>query len=180
MLVFLSFVVILFFPSCKSAEKSDYARIIMSLQQKPIDCKLDSMQSLSYDIAQLVSPDSFDYKLIVFSDSTECSPCVLKTLFKWKEFKNKAELVNNKFAVFFIFSPPKQDEDFLYLSLRGNALRNQMFFDNEYLFRRSNPSIPDDKAFHTFLLDKNNNVILVGNPIENEKIKELMLKEIAK
>ena len=26
---------------------------------------------------------------------------------------------------------------------------------------------------HTFLLDENNNVLLVGNPLENEKIKKL-------
>ena len=33
-------------------------------------------------------------------------------------------------------------------------------------------------AFHTFLLDKSNKIIAIGNPIHNPKIKELYLKII--
>lgn len=41
------------------------------------------------------------------------------------------------------------------------------------LFEHSNPQILHESKFHTLLLDKNNNVLLVGNPVENKKIEEL-------
>ncbi|MFI3306556.1 MAG: hypothetical protein R3Y68_08625 [Rikenellaceae bacterium] len=44
-------------------------------------------------------------------------------------------------------------------------------------FERLNPHLPKNKAMHTFLLDENNNVVLVGNPLNNPKI-EKMFKEI--
>lgn len=37
---------------------------------------------------------------------------------------------------------------------------------------------PTDMAFHTFLLDKENKVVAIGNPIHNSKVKELYLKII--
>lgn len=37
---------------------------------------------------------------------------------------------------------------------------------------------PTEMAFHTFLLDKSNKIIAIGNPIHNPKIKELYLKII--
>ena len=43
-------------------------------------------------------------------------------------------------------------------------------------FERLNPHLPKNRALHTFLLDENNRVILVGNPSRNEKIKEMFYK----
>ena len=34
--------------------------------------------------------------------------------------------------------------------------------------------------FHTFLLDENNNVLLVGNPLDNEKIEEMFWQIVEK
>lgn len=39
-------------------------------------------------------------------------------------------------------------------------------------------NFPQDMAFQTFLLDRSNKVIAVGNPVHNPKIKELYLKII--
>ena len=36
-------------------------------------------------------------------------------------------------------------------------------------FEKLNPHLPKNGTFHTFLLDENNNVILVGNPLRNKK-----------
>jgi len=47
-------------------------------------------------------------------------------------------------------------------------------------FERLNPHLPKDERFHTFLLDENNKVILVGYPVNNPKLKELYLKELNK
>ncbi len=40
--------------------------------------------------------------------------------------------------------------------------------------------IPTDRRFHTFLLDKENRVVLVGSPIGNPKMWELYKSTIAR
>ena len=41
-----------------------------------------------------------------------------------------------------------------------------------------NPHLPDKEEFHTFLLDEENRVLLVGNPVRNIKLKKLYLDVI--
>jgi hypothetical protein len=49
-----------------------------------------------------------------------------------------------------------------------------------YSFRRANPHIPDDPLFHTFVLNEQDSVVLVGDPFKNEKMEKLLLKVIEK
>ncbi len=51
--------------------------------------------------------------------------------------------------------------------------------DSSRLFLTTNP-IPSDYRFHTFLLDKDNRVVLVGSPIGNPKMWELYKSTIAR
>lgn len=51
--------------------------------------------------------------------------------------------------------------------------------DSARLFLTTNP-IPSDYRFHTFLLDKDNRVVLVGSPIGNPKMWELYKSTIAR
>jgi hypothetical protein len=55
-----------------------------------------------------------------------------------------------------------------------------IFIDSTNIFSIKNPNIPLETKYHTFLLDPNNNVVLVGNPITNEKIREIFLAIIEK
>ncbi|MBS4809127.1 MAG: hypothetical protein KH071_14815 [Paraprevotella sp.] len=48
-----------------------------------------------------------------------------------------------------------------------------VYLDSLGVLERANPQIPSNPDLHTFLLDEDNNVLLVGNPIWNEKIKEM-------
>jgi hypothetical protein len=52
-----------------------------------------------------------------------------------------------------------------------------MLFDVEDRPKKIN-SLSKDKNFQTFLLDSNNRVILVGNPMNNKNIFDLYLREI--
>lgn len=52
-----------------------------------------------------------------------------------------------------------------------------MCFDEEDAFNKLN-KLPTDMMFQTFLLDKDNKVVAIGNPIHNPKVKELYLKII--
>lgn len=48
--------------------------------------------------------------------------------------------------------------------------------DTLNLFANKNPQLKTNKLFHCFLLNKKDSVVLVGNPIHNRKIEELMFK----
>lgn len=39
----------------------------------------------------------------------------------------------------------------------------------------SSPNLPSESMYHTFMLDENNRVILVGNPMLNKQIEDMML-----
>jgi len=45
-------------------------------------------------------------------------------------------------------------------------------------FIKENPHIPLKGIYHTFLLDENDSVILVGDPFKNEKMEKLLQKVI--
>lgn len=44
----------------------------------------------------------------------------------------------------------------------------------------ANPQIPDNEMFHTFVINKEGKVLMVGNPFANEKMEALFKKVIAK
>lgn len=42
-------------------------------------------------------------------------------------------------------------------------------------FASANPHLPPSSILHSFLLNEKNEVVVVGNPARNNKVKELML-----
>lgn len=57
--------------------------------------------------------------------------------------------------------------------MRTYAPDNIVYVDTLGLFAKQNPYLSSNTIMHTFLLDEDNNVLLVGNPLENEKIEEM-------
>ena len=47
------------------------------------------------------------------------------------------------------------------------------------LFYIINPHIPDNEMFHTFVINNEGKVLMVGNPFANEKMEALFKKVIA-
>ena len=121
-----------------------------------------------------------DMKLVVFFDSVGCSSCQVKQMNQWQEIIDFSKATKQKFNIVFIFSP-KIGKSFLHEvrnSLRASQFSYPVFIDTLSSFLSANPAIPDDKRFHTFLLDENNKVVLVGNPQGNEKLWQLYKGEI--
>ncbi|MFR9531606.1 MAG: hypothetical protein SNH05_09625 [Rikenellaceae bacterium] len=116
-----------------------------------------------------------DLKMIVYTDSTSCNTCALNKLYLWDDLINYAKPYNGTLKFYFIFNPPKGEN--IRLALRNSMLDYPMLLDSLGEFERLNPHLPKNKAMHTFLLDENNNVVLVGNPLHNPKI-EQMFKDI--
>ena len=72
---------------------------------------------------------------------------------------------------------PKWSSDFSAVSLEIPEFMHSFYIDEKYHFRKLNPKIPDNPMYHTFLIN-NKGIILVGNPLHNDKIKNIFYKTI--
>ena len=80
------------------------------------------------------------------------------------------------FEVMFIFSPTKSQSKLIYRSLATNKFPHVVWFDTNNKFRVHNGFIPKDTRFHTFLLNKQNEIVFVGDPLYNNELNNLFKK----
>lgn len=112
------------------------------------------------------------FKFVVYADSSECMSCMTGKLHGWDSFLAKLRIKENVIPIF-IFSPKKDEMESIEVSLLLERLNFPVFIDTGYVFVNSNKFIPENPLFHTFLVDKNNHIILIGDPRRNRKVEEL-------
>lgn len=117
-------------------------------------------------------PATTDYKVLVYSDSLGCISCKLQ-LPKWKEWM--AEMSDAD--VSFVFILQSKDLKEMQYILRRDKFDYPVCVDTDNRWNELN-SFPSHMSFQTFLLDEDNRVLVVGNPIHNPVIKELYMKQI--
>ena len=96
---------------------------------------------------------------------------------KWKEFIVYVDSVSGGQVPFLFFFQSKDNKELRYILKRDN-FRLPVCVDSQNEFGKLN-RFPSELMFQTFLLDKDNRVKVIGNPIHNLSVKELYLKEIA-
>ncbi len=116
-----------------------------------------------------------DYKILVYVDSIGCTSCKLQ-LPKWKELIEYTDSMTQREVPFLFFFHPKDNKEIRYL-LKRESFNLPVCIDREDLLNKLN-KFPADMTFQTFLLDKNNKVAVLGNPVHNTAIKDLYLKQI--
>jgi hypothetical protein len=112
--------------------------------------------------------------IIVYIDSSSCEDCSISRALNIRgfELELKQKLIGD---IPFLFIFNTQDIWTLEKRLHDFGFYHYYFVDYESTFLRKN-KIPADKRFHTFLLDENNKVVLVGNPSTNQKVRDLYNK----
>jgi hypothetical protein len=71
---------------------------------------------------------------------------------------------------------PKTEEELLFI-LKHELFAYPVFFDKKNELDKLN-NLPTNPLYQCFLLDKNNNVLIIGNPVYNQKIWELYQQTI--
>lgn len=117
-------------------------------------------------------------KLIVFVDSTSCSSCFLGQLINYYEINDSLNVHNGELI---IVLNPKESKIFQ-LETRLNQEKYPFWciLDIDGEFIKSNHAVSNNPLLHTFTVDGNNDVVLVGDPTRNEKIEELFFRHILK
>ena len=116
-----------------------------------------------------------DYKVLVYVDSVGCTSCKLQ-LDRWKKVIKEMTEETGQDIPFLFFFHPKDMKELRYLT-RRDAFTYPVCFDENDELNALN-CFPSDMTFQTFLLNKDNKVVSIGNPVHNPKVKDLYMKHI--
>ncbi len=176
----ISVLLLLIFSSC-NGRKSKIERNIENLYRTQVILHLDSMQCMQNG-KETISDDMInEFKMVVLADSNSCTPCMYRSLYRWNEISESVLKARADVGFVFIFQPSKSSRVFLYHEmLQPNIFKEKVYIDTTGIFLRDNPDIPAENLYHTFVLDSDNRIVMVGNPMQNEKLKELFMKTITK
>lgn len=173
--IFLPF--ILNFSSCrKNNQKKEIMEMVKSWHEKEIIFP-EGLIFTKYgkDTIEYSIPIS-DYKIMMYVDSTGCTSCKLQ-LYKWKELIVEIDSLTDGTVPILFFFHPKDLREVSFL-LKRDSINIPVCIDKENKINQIN-HFPSQHEFQCFLLDKQNKVIYIGNPIRNTQIKEMYLSTIS-
>lgn len=164
------------FISCQEDMGTHIERLVQEWQGKEIRFpeKLTFTRYVN-DTIEYYIPKSKN-KIVTYVDSIGCISCKLQ-LPKWKEFIRLVDSVTNKTVPILFFFQPKDNDELRYY-LQRDSFSFPVCIDTQHRFNSLN-HFPSEMMFQTFLLDKDNKVVVIGNPIHNLAVRDLYLKEIA-
>lgn len=140
---------------------------------KDVSCTLNGKDVTSSQCNQLFDSE---YKVLLYVDSTGCSDCRMR-LFEWRHIIQEADsLFNGKLKFLFFFQPKKSTPKELKNIIRRNRFEYPVFIDVDNRLDFLN-HFSKHVEYQCFLLNKNNEVLLVGNPLLNRPIWTLIKKQ---
>lgn len=163
------------FLSCVDGNKQKNAKFVEEWSGKMVSFPSD-LKFFSYDeeVTSLLQ-NKWDYAVLSYTDSMGCTSCKLQ-LNRWRSFINETDtLLEKRIAYLFIIHPFERKE--LIQLLKEYKFDYPVCIDEENVFNKQN-HLPENDVFQTFLLDENNKVLAIGNPVLNPAVKELYLKII--
>ncbi len=156
--------------SCKR-ENKNIENTLLGIVGREINL-IDSLKYYSKKNGFYNDSPKTDLKVVTYIDGG-CGSCVFE-LNEWKEFLSSPKLKNVS-CLFFVKSYDKKqialildEADFSYPVIID--LTNKFYEVNE---------INADKNYQTFLVNKDNEIVLVGNPTYNSQIKKLYFETIS-
>lgn len=156
--------------SCKKdAKKAEAEKIVTEWIGREIIFPTDIQ--CTYLGQDTVCPDrDASYKILLYTDSTGCTSCKLQ-LYKWNTFIEEVDsLIPGQVSFHFYFQP--KDEKELKFLLRRDHFKQAVYMDRGNKLYEAN-KLPDNMSHQCFLLDKDNKVLLIGNPTLNPQIWDL-------
>ena len=162
--------------ACKENNKEKFALLVQEWQGKEIVFPQDMAftrfvtEPVDYRI-----PDA-EYKVLVYVDSVGCTSCKLQ-LPKWQELIAHVDSATNGNIPFIFVFQSKDDKELRYILKRDNFDR-PVYIDRDNRLNKLN-QFPQEITFQTFLLDQDNRVKVIGNPVHNLAVRDLYLKQIA-
>ena len=159
--------------SCKDSQKRKISNLVNEWDGKEIVFPSSSVFMVQAKDTVDFPINNTDYKIVAYVDSVGCMSCKLQ-LPRWKDFISEIDSLTGYFIPFVFYFHPKDINELRYITRRDN-FEYPICIDIEDKFNSLN-HFPDKMEFQTFLIDINNKVVAIGNPIHNPKVKELYCK----
>ena len=167
--------VCLFIASCEESDKERLSKLVNEWEGKEILFPAHSTFTIQgKDTVDFDFRDA-EYKVVTYIDSVGCTDCKLQ-LPRWKELMAETDSLTNGNVSFIFYFHPKDLRELRFLT-RRDAFVYPVCFDEKDEFNRLN-HFSSEMMFQTFLLDKENKVMALGNPVLSPKVKELYLNLI--
>lgn len=169
-----SIFIFFFLISCGNQKKEDIEILLQSWNEREVLFPEDMIFTVKgKDTVDFLL--SGKYKILTYVDSIGCISCKLQ-LGRWKTLIKEMNGDGSESVKFLFFFSPEKRRDFLG-TLKSEDFVYPICLDDENKLNKLN-HFPSDMMFQTFLLDQNNKVVAIGNPIHNPKVKDLYLKII--
>ena len=173
---FLGLCVCLFIASCEESEKERLSRLVKEWEGKEILFPAHSTFTIQgKDTVDFDYKDA-EYKIVTYIDSIGCTSCKLQ-LHNWKKLIERVEKLTDKRVAFVFNFCIKAKRDLQSLTKADN-FEYPVCFDEKDVLNRLNNFLTD-VSFQTFLLNKENEVLAIGNPVHNKDVEKLYLKVIS-
>ena len=117
-------------------------------------------------------------KLVVWYDSLSCLSCEVGKMDAWHNIVSYADTIDSRFRIILLFTPRRDDYFRVFFALRASRFDYPIYLDRHSTFIKQNPNLPKNRRLHSFLLDKNNRVVLLGNPLYNPALWALYKRTI--
>lgn len=166
------------FNSCTQKRQTDaVVQVVSDWRGKEIKFPEDIVYTIQGVDTVAYSITDKQYKILTYIDQNGCTSCKLN-IKEWKHFINYLDSVTNKSVRYmFLFYPLKLKD--IRIELHAHQFTQPVCIDMNDNMNKLN-HFPSEFDYQTFLLDKYNKVLTIGNPINNAAIKELYLNTILK
>ena len=159
--------------SCQESNKEAMLRLVNEWNGREIKFPSRSVFTVQgKDTVDFPFMDA-DYKVVTYVDSAGCTSCKLQ-LNRWKELVVEVDSLTDGAVPFLFYFQTKDLKELRYLTRREGFTYPVCFDEKDELDGLNR--FPDEMMFQTFLLDKDNKVVAIGNPVLSPKVKELYLK----
>lgn len=167
---------LLLFQSCRPSEQERMERLLNQWHGKEIQFPSVPKFAVYGEDTVEMGISSENYKIVHYLDSTGCTTCKMD-LDRWKTFIGYMDSVSQSSVSCLIYIHATRKRE-VKIALKEGRFDYPVCLDTNDELNRLN-GFPLNPVFQTMLLDKDNKVVAMGDPVKNPKVKELYLNVIA-
>lgn len=167
---------LLLFQSCRPSEQERMERLLNQWHGKEIQFPSVPKFTVYGEDTVEMGISSENYKIVHYLDSTGCTTCKMD-LDRWKTFIGYMDSVSQSSVSCLIYIHATRKRE-VKIALKEGRFDYPVCLDTSNEFNRLN-GLPLNPVFQTLLLDKDNKVVAMGDPVKNPRVKELYLNIIS-
>ena len=161
--------------SCGQSRRGNVSALLKDWLGREVFFPKEAVFTIQATDTVAVDLNKFAYKIVNYVDTTGCTTCRLQ-LSMWDDFWTEISSVTPDKTALLFFLCPKDLRELKY-ALKYDNFKHPVCVDLNDNFNQIN-KFPANSAFHTFLLNEKNQIVAMGNPINNLKVRSLYLKII--